>query len=346
MTIASYPDDHPPYPRHAKTGVLLVNVGSPDATDFWSVRRYLKQFLSDPRMIEVPRLVWWFVLNGIILNTRPAKSGRAYAKIWLENDPDGSPLKKYTRDQARELAEMMPKRGWDPEKFYLTWAMRYASPSLPEKLDELREMGCNRLLIMPLYPQYAAATTASVQDEVFHWMKHQRWQPAIRTIAPWHDHPQYIDALAGQVKNAIKDDPHDALLVSFHGIPKRYFLQGDPYHCHSMKTARLLRGALAWPSETFHVSFQSRVGREPWLKPYTDETIKDLARAGVKRLAVIAPGFSVDCVETLEELAIEGRDHFLAFGGETLTYIPCLNASPPAIELLATLLQENIGGWL
>ncbi len=354
MTVKSIPSDHPPLPRHPKTGVLLVNLGTPDATDFKSMRRYLKQFLSDKRVIEAPRVLWWFILNGIILNTRPQKSGAAYDKIWLNDDVDGSPhdgspLRKYTRLQAEYLSKIMSK-DIAANRLHVTYAMRYGNPSMESRLNALKAAGCNRLIILPLYPQYAAATTATVNDEVFKWMLEQRWQPALRTIAPWHDHPEYIDALAISVRTALnlkkKATKSQHLLVSFHGIPQRYFDQGDPYHCHCMKTARLLREKLGWDAETFHVAFQSRFGREPWIKPYTDKTIERLAGEGVKDLAIIAPGFTADCLETLEELNMEGREEFIRHGGENFTYIPCLNADASGMKLIKTLVDENIGGWL
>ena len=349
MSVKSIPSDHPTLPRHAKTGILLVNLGTPDGTDYKSMRRYLDQFLSDKRVVEVPRILWWLLLNGIILNTRPQKSGEAYDRIWLKDDPDGSPLRKYTRLQAEFLSEEM-KDHVDANRVHVTYAMRYGQPSIPDRLKELKDAGCNRLLVVPLYPQYAAATTATVNDEVFKWMLDQRWQPAVRTVAPWHDHPQYIDALAESVRSSLKfkskpkKDQH--LLVSFHGIPQRYFVQGDPYHCHCMKTARLLREKLSWNEERYHVAFQSRFGREPWIKPYTDETIEHLAHEGVENLAIMAPGFAADCLETLEELNMEGREEFIDNGGKNFTYIPCLNADAPGMALIKTLIEENIGGWI
>jgi len=345
MSVKPVPSDHPSLPGHPKTGILLVNLGTPDGTDFKSMRRYLHQFLSDKRVVEAPRWLWWIILNGIILNTRPGKSGAAYDRIWLHGDPDGSPLRKYTREQAEFLAKDM-KDAVATDRVTITYAMRYGQPSIPDRLQELKDAGCNRLLIVPLYPQYAAATTATVNDEVFAWMLRQRWQPAVRTVAPWHDHDVYIDALARSVKQTLKGKKKDHLLVSFHGIPERYFVQGDPYHCHCMKTARLLREKLGWDTEKYHVAFQSRFGREPWIKPYTDETIERLAHEGVKSLAIMAPGFAADCLETLEELNMEGREEFIEAGGEEFTYIPCLNADPLGMKVIRTLVDENMGGWL
>ncbi len=338
-----YPQDHPNFPRRPKVGVLLVNLGTPDGTDVVSMRRYLKQFLSDERVIEVPRLLWWFILNGIILRTRPAKSGADYDLIWLKDDPDGSPLRKYTRLQAEHISDSV---GGD--NLHVTYAMRYGQPSIDDRLQLLKDAGCNRLLIMPLYPQYAAATTATVQDEVYKWLLKQRWQPALRTIAPWHDHPDYIAALAASVHAELgkKISKNKHLLVSFHGIPQRYFDQGDPYHCHCMKTARLLREALGWDKGRYHVTFQSRFGREPWLQPYTDETINQLARDGVSDIAVMTPGFVSDCLETLSEINIEAREEFFHHGGKSFTFIPCLNVSDGGLSVIKQLIDENLKGWV
>ena len=343
MSIKTAPSDHPDYPRHPKTGVMLVNLGTPDGTDFRSMRRYLGQFLADKRVVEAPRWLWWLILNGIILNTRPGKSGAAYDRIWLKDDEDGSPLRKYTRLQAEYLADQLD----DGENIVVTWAMRYGQPSIPDRLKLLQDAGCNRLLIVPLYPQYSASTTATVQDEVFKWMLEQRWQPALRTVAPWHDHPAYIEALKQSVEEFLSkaETRPDRLLVSFHGIPKRYFVQGDPYHCHCMKSARLLREALDWPADRYHVSFQSRFGSEPWLQPYTDETLEELAHKHGDHLAIMAPGFVADCLETLEELNMEGREEYLENGGSAFSYIPCLNADIPGMKLIQQLVNENLGGW-
>ena len=345
MSVRSFPDSHPPTPRHAKTGILLVNLGSPDDTSVKALRRYLREFLSDARVIELPRLWWWLILNGIVLRRRPAKSAAAYARIWLDG-ADGAPLRKYTRSQAEQLNQMLSADEHDSANFVVDWAMRYGIPAIPERLQALQAAGCNRLLILPLYPQYAAATTASVQDEIFRWMLKQRWQPALRCVAAWHDHPAYIQALTASIRAEFKNTRPDALLISFHGIPQRYFTQGDPYHCHAMKTARLLKESLGWEATRIEVAFQSRFGREEWIKPYTDETIESLAQEGIKHLAIIAPGFSVDCLETLEELNIEGREAFLRAGGAQFTYIPCLNDSADGMRLIKTLVDENSRGWL
>jgi len=343
MSVKPLPGDHPTWPRHAKTGLLLVNLGTPDATDKTSMRRYLKQFLSDKRVIEVPRLLWWLILNLIILNIRPKKSGAAYDKIWLQNDPDGSPLRKYTREQA----EMLKAEYGERDDLMVDWAMRYGQPSIPDRLEALRQAGCNRFVIIPLYPQYAASTTATVNDEVFKWALSLRWQPAIRTAPPWHDHPLYIKALTQSLDAHFKGRKKpEHLMLSFHGIPQRYFVQGDPYHCHCMKTARLVREELGWADDKFHVTFQSRFGSEPWLQPYTDETLEKLGDEGVQSLAIMAPGFSADCLETLEELAMEGRESFEEHGGGEFDYVPCLNASEPGMAVIRQITKENLAGWV
>lgn len=341
MSVKPYPSDHPSWPRHPKTGVLLVNLGTPDGTDTPSMRRYLKEFLSDRRVVEVPRLLWWLILNLVILNIRPRKSGDAYASIWLD-DGDGSPLRKYTRLQAEHMAKKLAKH----DNIMVDYAMRYGNPSIASRLDMLQKAGCNRFVIVPLYPQYAASTTATVNDEVFKWALKQRWMPAIRTAPPWHDHPVYIKALANSVRDHIKDHGKpDLLQLSFHGIPQRYFAQGDPYHCHCMKTARLVREELDWASDDFIVTFQSRFGREPWLQPYTDETLEALGEKKTGSLALMAPGFVADCLETLEELAIEGQEIFHEHGGGTFHYLPCLNDSDHGMSVIEQIVKENISGW-
>ncbi|MGC6517001.1 MAG: ferrochelatase [Candidatus Puniceispirillaceae bacterium] len=342
MSVKPYPSDHPTWPRHAKTGVLLVNLGTPDGTDTPSMRRYLKEFLSDRRVVEVPRLLWWLILNLIILNIRPRKSGDAYASIWLD-DEDGSPLRKYTRLQAEYLAKKFGKR----DDMMIDYAMRYGNPSIASRLDEMSKAGCNRFVIIPLYPQYAASTTATVNDEVFKWALKQRWMPAIRTAPPWHDHPRYIKALADSFRDHVSEHGEPQMLqLSFHGIPQRYFAQGDPYHCHCMKTARLVREELEWPEDNFMVTFQSRFGREPWLQPYTDETLEALGEKKVSHLALMAPGFVADCLETLEELAIEGQESFHEKGGGTFHYLPCLNDSAHGMAVIEQIMRENVSGWI
>ena len=343
MSLKPIPDDHPSFPPAAKTGLLLVNLGTPDATDKQSMRRYLKEFLSDKRVVEVPRLLWWIILNGIILNVRPKKSGQAYDRVWIKDDIDGSPLRKTTRLQAKHIAQTYE----DISNLEVKWAMRYGNPSISSQLDSLKSKGCSRFLILPMYPQYAAATTATVNDEVYKWALKQRWQPAIRTVPPWHDNDVYINALAQSFKRQfMQGKAPEHLMLSFHGIPERYFTLGDPYHCHCMKTARLVREKLDWPAERLSVTFQSRFGREPWIKPYTDETLEKLGKAKTKSLAIMAPGFSADCLETLEELAIEGKHIYTEAGGENFTYVPCLNDSTFGMNVIYSLVKENLAGWI
>ncbi len=343
MSLKLIPDDHPPIPPVVKTGLLLVNLGTPDATDKKSMRRYLKEFLSDKRVVEAPRLLWWVILNGIILNVRPKKSGEAYDRVWIKDDMDGSPLRKTTRLQAENLTRTYE----DISNLEIVWAMRYGNPSINDKLNDLKLKGCSQFLILPMYPQYAAATTATVNDEVYKWALKQRWQPAIRTVPPWHDHAVYIDALVQSFQRYfMHTQKPEHLMLSFHGIPERYFTLGDPYHCHCMKTARLVREKLDWPAEKLSVTFQSRFGKEPWIKPYTDETLHKLGEAGTKSLAVLAPGFSADCLETLEELAIEGREIYTGAGGKDFSYVPCLNDSIFGMNVIYALIKENLAGWI
>jgi len=342
MPITPTPSDHPHFPGRGKTGLLLVNLGTPDGTDTPSMRRYLKQFLSDRRVIEVPRLLWWLILNGIILNIRPRKSGDAYARIWLKDDPDGSPLRRITRLQAEHVAN-----SFQSDELITDYAMRYGKPSIQSQMQKLQNAGCSQILVMPLYPQYAASTTATVNDEVFKWALDLRWQPAIRTAPPWHDHPVYIKALADSVRQSVeKNGMPDDLVISFHGIPKSYFVAGDPYHCQCLKTARLLREELDWDKAHFHATFQSRFGSEPWLQPYSDKSVVALAENGSKHVAIMAPGFVADCLETLDELDIELHDEFLEHGGETFSYIPCLNDSPAGMKVIEQIATENLAGWV
>ncbi|BDI60199.1 ferrochelatase [Qipengyuania nanhaisediminis] len=336
------PDDHPPV-QSGRTGLLLVNLGTPDAPDARSVKRYLAQFLSDRRVIEIPPIAWQPILRGIILNTRPAKSARAYSKVWTEN---GSPLADITRRQAEALAERL---GDDVQVDY---AMRYGNPSIEVRLDALREHGCERIVIAPLYPQYCAATSATVFDEVARIMATYRWQPALRFVPPYHDDPAYIGALADDLTRqlcALSFRP-EVMLFSFHGMPQRTLDLGDPYHCHCRKTARLLEEALAqrepWEGTRFATSFQSRFGRAKWLEPATDETLLAEAHKGTGKIALAAPGFAADCVETLEELAIEGRDTFIKAGGTDFAVLDCLNTSDAGMAMLETVARRELSGWL
>jgi ferrochelatase len=339
------PGGHPSIePR--KIGVLLLNLGTPDATDYWSMRRYLRQFLSDQRVIDVNPVLWQPLLQTVILSTRPQRSGRAYASIW-NRELNESPLRTITRSQSEKLAaalaEALPGRD-----LMVDWAMRYGNPATGAAIRKLVEAGCKRLLLFALYPQYAAASTATAYDEAFRALMSERWQPAVRTAPSWYDDPGYIEALARRVEAHLAglEWRPEVVLASFHGLPRRYLELGDPYHCQCAKTARLLRARLGWPNEALRLTFQSRFGREEWLKPYTDETVRSLAEQGVRNLAIVAPGFAADCLETLEELAIGARESFLEHGGESFTYIPCLNDADEHIRLLAGLITRELGGWV
>jgi len=329
------PAGHPEIPA-PKIGVLLVNLGTPSAPEPGAVRLYLKEFLSDPRVIEIPSLVWQPILRGIILRTRPSKSARAYRQVWTE---EGSPLAAITARQAKALA------GAFGEGVIVDHAMRYGKPAIAERIDALKAAGCERLLIAPLYPQYCAATTATANDEAFAHLRRMRWQPAVRTLPPYHDDPAYIAALKAGVEQGLAslDFEPQALLASFHGMPQRTLELGDPYHCHCRKTARFLGDALGRELLT---AFQSRFGRAKWLEPATDSELKALPGRGVKRIAIVAPGFSADCLETLEELAIRGRETFLAAGGTHFAYLPCLNDSPAGVDMLRSVLGRELEGWI
>jgi ferrochelatase len=326
----------------ARIGVLLVNLGTPAAPTAQAVRPYLKQFLSDPRVVEIPRLVWWPILNGIILNTRPAKSAAKYASIWME---EGSPLKVHTERQASLLAGYLTQAGHPELK--VGWAMRYGAPSIPDSLNALRAQGCTRILVIPAYPQYASSTTASVMDEVARSMQHWRNLPEIRYIRNFHDDPGYIAALAGSVREHwAQHGQADKLLMSFHGVPRRTLELGDPYHCECYKTARLVGEALALPPERLMVTFQSRFGKAEWLQPYTQPTLEALAAGGLGRVDVMCPGFTADCLETLEEISMECREAFLEHGGKEFHYIPCLNERHDWIAALTALCRQHLGHWL
>jgi ferrochelatase len=327
--------DHPPIPA-PRVGVLLVNLGTPNAPEPGSVRLYLKEFLSDPRVVEIPQLVWQPILRGIILRTRPKKSAHAYKQVWTE---EGSPLAAITARQARALAG-----SWG-EGVIVDHAMRYGRPAIAERIDALMAQGCDRILVAPLYPQYCAATTATANDEAFAHLRHMRWQPAVRTLPPYYDDPAYIAALAVHLERGLAalDFAPQAVLASFHGMPQRTLEEGDPYHCHCRKTARLLAEATG---RELRVTFQSRFGRAKWLEPATDKVLEALPKEGLTRVAILAPGFSADCLETLEELAIRGRDTFLAAGGTRFAYLPCLNDSDEGIAMLRSIVGRELEGWL
>ena len=342
MTMNALPADHPKI-AFGKVGVLLVNLGTPDGTDKASMRRYLEEFLTDKRVIEWSRLYWYPILYGIVLNRRPAKVGKAYESIW-NKERNESYLRTYTRSQG----ELMAKRLKDLPNVVVDWAMRYGNPSIASRIDALHAAGCERIVLFPLYPQYAASTTATVNDKAFEKLQKMRWQPAIRTVPPYHDDPAYIEALANSITRHIAglDWEPEVVIASFHGIPQSYFKAGDPYHCHCMKTARLLREKLGWDREKFRITFQSRFGPEEWLQPYTDKTVEELARKGVKRIAVLNPGFVSDCLETLEEIAEEAKESFIHSGGEKFSHIPCLNDSEDGMNVLEQVLRRELQGWV
>jgi ferrochelatase len=336
------PAAHPPIPPR-RIGVLLVNLGTPDATDYWSMRRYLKEFLSDRRVIEENRVKWWLVLNLIILSVRPQRRGRDYDTIW-NRELDESPLKTITRAQAEKLGAIPEFAG----KVCVDWAMRYGNPSIPSRLESLRLAGCDRVLIFPLYPQYAAATTASVCDKAFDALATMRWQPAIRVVPAYYDDPVYIAAVTNALRDALATLTFapDMILASFHGMPEDYLRKGDPYHCQCVKTARLMREALGLDEEKFMLTFQSRFGSAEWLKPYTDATVRALAERGVKDLAVVMPGFAADCLETLEEIAGENAEIFRHHGGKNFAAIPCLNDSEAGMTVIRHVALHELQGWL
>jgi protoporphyrin/coproporphyrin ferrochelatase len=329
------PPDHPPVaPR--KIGVLLVNLGTPDAPDVPSVKRYLKEFLSDRRVVELPPILWQPLLRGLVLNTRPKQSAHAYAQVWT---PEGSPLSVITQAQAKALGDAFG------DGVTVDYAMRYGKPSIGERLAAMKERGCDRILIAPLYPQYSGATTATVNDKVFEHLMKTRWQPALRTLPPYHDDPAYIDALKQSVEATLATvgfEP-DVIVASFHSMPIGTLFKGDPYHCQCQKTARLLGAALG---RELVVSFQSKLGRAKWLEPSTETMLAQLAAEGKKTAVVVTPGFSADNLETLEEISIRGRETFVEGGGTDLVTVPCLNASNEGIAMLRTLLARELEGWV
>jgi ferrochelatase len=322
--------------------VLLTNLGTPDGTGYWPMRRYLKEFLSDRRVIEEPRWKWWPILNLIILTVRPGRKGRDYASIW-NNERNEGPLKTITRAQAEELSAAMAD-----ERIVVDWAMRYASPTMESRLAYLQAQGCDRVLIVPLYPQYAAATTATACDHAFRALMKMRWQPAVRIAPPYFEDPAYIDAIANSIREKLAslDFEPEALIASFHGMPQKYLEAGDPYHCQCQKTSRLLRERLAWSTDRWLTTFQSQFGTDPWLQPYTIDTVERLAKSGVKRVVVVAPGFSADCLETLEELDIENRSKFIESGGEKFAYVPCLNDGPGGMAAIEAIVRRELAGWI
>ena len=337
----AWPASHPAV-LHGKIGVLLLNLGTPDGTSYWPMRAYLKEFLSDQRVIEEPKWKWWPILNLIILTLRPSKKGKDYATIW-NTEKDEGPLKTITRNQAKLLSQRLK----DHPEIVVDWAMRYANPPTQERISALKELGCDRLLLVPLYPHYAAATTATACDQAFRALMKMRWQPAVRVAPAYFDDPVYIDALARSMSARLAklDFEPEKIIATFHGMPEKYLRAGDPYHCHCQKTSRLLREKLAIAPERWLTTFQSRFGNDPWLQPYTDMTVESLARTGTKRLVLVAPGFSADCLETLEELDGENRHIFESNGGEKFAYIPALNDSQEGIDVIQSIVRRELRGW-
>lgn len=341
----SLPLSHPILPD-AKIGILLINLGTPDGYDYFAMRRYLKEFLSDRRVIETHPFVWWIILNCFILTRRPQKSGQAYARIWNKKLNE-SPLRIITRAQCAKVEEYFTKK-MNHAHIIVDWAMRYGTPSIKDRLDKMVAQGARRILLFALYPQYAAPTSATAYDCAFDALQKMRWQPAIRTMPPYHDDSLYIKILANSIKKHLASltwQPQ-VIVTSYHGLPQSYFKKGDPYHCHCAKTTRLLREKMGMSDEQMRLTFQSRFGPEEWLTPYTDETLEQLAKTGIRKLAIVTPGFAADCLETLEEIALEGREIFMKHGGSHYSFIPCLNDDDAHIELLASLAERHLQGWL
>lgn len=322
--------------------MLLLNLGTPDGTDYWNVRRYLKEFLSDPRVIETNKLLWWPILNLVILSFRPQKSGHAYAQIW-DKEKNESPLRVITREQTESLAKRLGGDG-----IMVDFAMRYGNPSTKSVLEKMQAAGCQRILLVPLYPQYSATTTATANDKAFDALKTMRWQPAVRTAPAYFDDPKYIETLGNSIRDGVAalDFEPDVVITSYHGMPVEYLQRGDPYHCQCYKTTRLVREYLGWDKDKLMVTFQSRFGPTEWLQPYTDKTLEALPGQGKKKVAILAPAFSADCIETLEEIAMGGKDSFMEAGGEKFAYIPCLNASPGGMDFIESMVRRELAGWL
>ena len=326
-----------------RIGVLLINLGTPDDTSYWPMRRYLKEFLSDPRVIETNRVLWWLILNGIVLVKRPSASGAKYRTIWNE-ELNESPLRTITRSQAEKVSRTLASK----KKVVVDWAMRYGNPSIASRIDALVAQGCDRLLAFPLYPQYSAATTATANDKVFDSLKALRAQPALRTVPPYPKDPVYIEAIAQSTRTHLAglDFEPEVILASFHGVPQDYVDKGDPYQAQCNETFEALQAALGPLGAKLNLTFQSRFGRAEWIKPYTDRTVEALAREGVKKIAIVTPGFAADCIETLEEIAEENKEIFLENGGEKFSYIPCLNDSDGGIAVLVHLIERELRGWV
>ncbi len=336
--------DHPPVAK-AKIGVILANLGTPDATDYWSMRRYLNEFLSDRRVIDYSPWLWQPLLQLIILTKRPFSSGEAYKGIW-NNELDESPLLTTTRAQAEKVAEAVAARYGND--VIVDFCMRYGNPSTKSVIEKMKDQGCERIVFFPLYPQYSAPTTATANDQAFRALMQMNWQPSIRTVAAYYDHPLYIEALAQSVERTYAglEEKPDILVTSYHGVPKRYLMEGDPYHCQCQKTTRLLKERLGWADTDIRTTFQSKFGPEEWLQPYTVEEVARLAEEGKTNIAIMAPAFSSDCVETLEEIDEEIQESFMEAGGKTFTYIPCLNDDAAHIEMMAAIIDRELSGWV
>jgi ferrochelatase len=328
-------ENHPEV-KFGKTGVLLINLGTPDSTKWLDIRKYLKEFLSDRRVIEINPILWQIILNVFILNLRPSKTAKAYKEIWMEEE-NISPLLYYTRKQAEKVSNLISN-----ENLIVDYAMRYGNPSIKSKIMKLKEIGCENLTILPLYPQYASATTATVCDEVYRTLMNMRWQPSLKVISHYESDPLYIDALVNSINDKLEkiNWKPDLILASYHGIPKKYFDKGDPYHCYCHKTTRLI--SEKFNSIKIKTTFQSRFGPQEWLQPYTDKTLESLPKEGIKNVLAICPGFSSDCVETLEEILIQGKESFMESGGQNFDMIPCLNDNEDHIKLINSLIKRNI----
>lgn len=332
-----------PVVEHGRIGVLLVNLGTPDGTDYRSIRRFLREFLSDHRVVELNRVFWWILLNGFILTFRPQKTACAYKEVW-DYERGESPLRVFTRAQAAKLSD----RFLDSENVVVDWAMRYGQPSISDVMRRMKESGCTRILFFPLYPQYSATTTGTAVDMACQFLSRARWQPALRIVPPFYDEPAYIDALAESIGTCISGigfEP-ERILVSYHGLPVSFLEKGDPYYCHCSKTTRLLREKLGLSAEKMQIVFQSRFGRAEWLKPYTDQVIKELGDAGIKKLLIVSPSFFSDCIETLEELQLQGAELFKEHGGTDFACVPCLNDSELGINVLESLARRELSGWI
>jgi ferrochelatase len=340
MKYHGYPDFK--HNQHCRVGVLLTNLGTPEAPTAKALRPYLKQFLWDPRVVEVPRPLWWLILNGIILRVRPKRSAAAYAEVWTD---EGSPLLTHSLNQAKALQSALAESYGD--QVIVDVAMRYGKPSIASVIDKMLSAGVRKLIVLPLYPQYSAATTGSTFDAIADEFKQRRWLPDFRFVSHYHDHSGFIHAITNRIKaHWAEHGRTDKLLFSYHGMPQKYLENGDPYHCECHKTTRLIAEQLGLAPSEYLTTFQSRFGRDPWLQPYTDETLKALPQQGVKSVQIICPGFSSDCLETIEEIGGENCEYFLEAGGERYEYIPCLNAEPDHIELMRTLIEEQAKDWL